>query len=710
MGDKAIDLTLSSDDDDDAATNNHGGKGNYTKLGKYATALRKRNTPTSPYKDYDDTTPIIKLEPNVITPQKRMRRANKEAISSTGETSAQAASGSKNPGVGEVGYSFHKYFYVDEKQTRTFSFRGEVIEILDGVKEGEGVGCDDIANIRCKYEGGDVEILSLIELQRHPPCTYGNEDRNEQVARSLKKYGSPKSKPNTCQQESCMDVESSEEDEVSSDDDKSLFGSGDDDEANNECDTANLKSMSSSGDQEGNRLARLQDVHFVCEGNNQSIHNNNDGESSSDDDKSLLGSDDDGYSSDDDKSLFGSEDGNDNVCNQEDKHTSQGGCDEFGSDDDQSLFGSELDSAVADNEFHQSCGQVGDQRISQNYDDDDESRFSDTSFKKLSERAAGRGHKVETTKYIVTAKERVTPAEERIVPEYYYFAHIWGKRMRKVVLPLKLGPPPSILPKSEGAIKYRILYSELHSRGGNGPLTEDASMGPKYYKSFYLGVSGGGLKSMNLRTRLLSIADFESLTYESGAHKTVSRLHLLQSPSCQPPNKSKEINFCFYRLQPENFELIDDQGHLGCGFIHPNFLLELLGTSVGALRVFAIQVRVIGPSSVGIAKGMLFVNDTIDEELIQLPSSMLKVGKSKTKPLHTYVALNIVACFPSKSQHCLGRLLEGDLDCCDSGKDGKRPSVPTDVQALKAPSDCALRVLRCKGVSESDIKNCESSF
>ena len=71
-------------------------------------------------------------------------------------------------------------------------------------------------------------------------------------------------------------------------------------------------------------------------------------------------------------------------------------------------------------------------------------------------------------------------------------------------------------------------------------------------------------------------------------------------------------------LPSNQLDVIDDDGHLGCGFIHPSFLVQLLGNSQPAQRVFAIQVRIIGPSSVGFAKGMLFVNESLEEHKIQL--------------------------------------------------------------------------------------------
>lgn len=239
------------------------------------------------------------------------------------------------------------------------------------------------------------------------------------------------------------------------------------------------------------------------------------------------------------------------------------------------------------------------------------------------------------------------------------------------------------------------------------------------YKSYYLGVSGNDLDRISVKSALLRIGDFESLTYKQGAHKTVSRLKLLVSPSSRPPSgrgsKKKtdaEINeetnetniFCMRRVSKDSVEIIEENGHLGCGFIPKSLLVEVIGNSKVVKkisdvndRVFAIQVRAIGPSSVGIAKGMLFVKDGIEK--IQLPASMIKVAPSKTKPLHDDVVLNITGCFPSMSNQCMGRYMNKDL---------KDPTVK-QLKTLKPPFPDALRVLQSKGVDQVVLQQCEFS-
>ena len=65
--------------------------------------------------------------------------------------------------------------------------------------------------------------------------------------------------------------------------------------------------------------------------------------------------------------------------------------------------------------------------------------------------------------------------------------------------------------------------------------------------------------------------------------------------------------------------------------------------------MFAIQVKKIEPSSVCIAKSMLFVSKDMDKYTFQLPTSMVKVDKIITTPVHAQVVLNIFQGFPSSN-------------------------------------------------------------
>ena len=72
----------------------------------------------------------------------------------------------------------------------------------------------------------------------------------------------------------------------------------------------------------------------------------------------------------------------------------------------------------------------------------------------------------------------------------------------------------------------------------------------------------------------------------------------------------------------------------------------------------------------------------IEKYKIQIPTSMVKVNKSKTRPLHKYVALSIRRTYPSNVQWCMGKLLNDDV------KD------PTEKQLneIKAPAPDVMKV------------------
>ncbi len=220
-------------------------------------------------------------------------------------------------------------------------------------------------------------------------------------------------------------------------------------------------------------------------------------------------------------------------------------------------------------------------------------------------------------------------------------------------------------------------------------------VGAKYYKSFYFGLGKRDNES-SLNSFLSTIADFESLTYEKGAHKAVSRLKLLFSGSRRLPGRTDK--FCFYWLPKKDVKVIEDGGHLGCGFIDPDYLSDLLGNTPKAAEIFAVQVRMVGPSSIGIAKGMLVIKEGLAGHKVEIPKSMIKVEKSTSRePAHKNVALGIINVFPSENNKIMGRLFD----------DRKKYPTTRMIRSLEKPGDSILNVLRCKGVDENRIENCE---
>lgn len=127
--------------------------------------------------------------------------------------------------------------------------------------------------------------------------------------------------------------------------------------------------------------------------------------------------------------------------------------------------------------------------------------------------------------------------------------------------------------------------------------------------------------------------------------------------------------FCMRQLNKNQIEVIEENGHMGCGFIPKSLLVEILGktddgkkraAAVGASRVFAIQVRIFGPSCLGIAKGMLVMKDGIDK--VQIPGSMIKVCIWISNLQSTALSLSLCSYQPVDSQ--TSRLRRVQLNHC----------------------------------------------
>jgi hypothetical protein len=129
----------------------------------------------------------------------------------------------------------------------------------------------------------------------------------------------------------------------------------------------------------------------------------------------------------------------------------------------------------------------------------------------------------------------------------------------------------------------------------------------------------------------------------------------LCSPSYRPPGGRK--SFCFHQIPSDNLDVIDDNGHFGCGFIQPAYLVQLIGSSQPAQSVFAIQVRIIGQFSAGVANSVLFTDKTMEEYEIQLPEAIAKVNKSIKTLLHAPVVLGIGQCVQANNQPSSQELL-----------------------------------------------------
>jgi hypothetical protein len=83
-------------------------------------------------------------------------------------------------------------------------------------------------------------------------------------------------------------------------------------------------------------------------------------------------------------------------------------------------------------------------------------------------------------------------------------------------------------------------------------------------------------------------------------------------------------------LNSDEFELIEENQHLGCGFAPPEFFEEILQSTPRSSQfndVCAIQIRIFCPQ-LGWFKGVLMKNPSITK--VQLPESMMKVQQSRS--------------------------------------------------------------------------------
>lgn len=156
------------------------------------------------------------------------------------------------------------------------------------------------------------------------------------------------------------------------------------------------------------------------------------------------------------------------------------------------------------------------------------------------------------------------------------------------------------------------------------------------------------------------------------------------------------------------FEMIEEQGHVGCGFIPEDLLEELIGECKSkkiAQQSLGIQVRIVGPK-IGLCKGMLFRKKNISK--IQLPSSMLKVSPTTStenvvgfkNQNWVYMLATQQGIFPSENQRSLGQKLEAlkrnkPLPNCDKRKNNNR--------GKKILSDMIVRLWLGLGVPENTV-------
>ena len=208
----------------------------------------------------------------------------------------------------------------------------------------------------------------------------------------------------------------------------------------------------------------------------------------------------------------------------------------------------------------------------------------------------------------------------------------------------------------------------------------------------YAQVFGPNIRSVNLEDWLCRLGDFSHLTQR----KLVARLDLLQSPAYKFKSGPKTGEYGIIPLELSIFREIEEDGHVGCGFICEDLLFDIMGGK-GALakRTICIQVRIYIPT-MGIYKGMLMKKKMSSGSEILLPLSMKKVDASRHPDRDESSILLITQAGVDQSQNChyIGRLPS-------INKDAKAP--PEKSFKPKELSKMITRLFQAVGVPKAVI-------
>jgi len=167
---------------------------------------------------------------------------------------------------------------------------------------------------------------------------------------------------------------------------------------------------------------------------------------------------------------------------------------------------------------------------------------------------------------------------------------------------------------------------------------------------------GPGITTIAASSCLSSIASFESLP----TRKVKARLELFQSPAHKLKSTAKYL-LEFYNQNI--FGNIAEKGHVGCGFICEELLIDLLGNNTFASRAICIQVRIFIPKK-GVYKGMLMKKKIVSGAKILLPESMKKIPASTESGISDEGCLLVTQAGvdPSANNESVGRLPSIDQD------------------------------------------------
>lgn len=282
-----------------------------------------------------------------------------------------------------------------------------------------------------------------------------------------------------------------------------------------------------------------------------------------------------------------------------------------------------------------------------------------------------------------------------------YLKHIEGELNGDVIELPKI--------KKIGDKNYHLIVSKQKEKSLQTSLFERSSK--NWYVAYYIGGKHFSTAD-DVKKMLEKLGDFSKIALQPG--KICSRLELLVSPSC---------SHCpIFTNSSKDFELIEENQHVGkinndtnckcsllsqsqkhffvpkgCGFAPPSFFDKVMNVSryPSKKNTTALQIRIFC-SSLGWFKGMLMKKENIGK--VQLPTSMLKVGKSLHSIGDDDAYIVIKQCFPSKTSSAFESELEG-----------KRSSKSL-IQSIKPLGDQYKNLLISNGLHQDDIEMYEDYF
>lgn len=193
----------------------------------------------------------------------------------------------------------------------------------------------------------------------------------------------------------------------------------------------------------------------------------------------------------------------------------------------------------------------------------------------------------------------------------------------------------------------------------------------------YVLISGPDIQPINLQEELEKVAGFGKLK----PAKIASRLELFQSTACKSNRKGQDY-LIFSDLTSDDFELIDEHGNEGCGFLPREYVYRFLGSYAVGKWTFAVQVRIFA-SRLGVFKGVLEVKPGINK--IQLPPSMMKVGPSICSCDNATLLIN--AQFPNSSHLQIAKILSGQNSAKSFRPKGLSPMLLPLLESLGVPKN-----------------------